>query len=882
MTPEELIALWGKKMTTEEEFQTAYDATPEARSLERASQAHVIAVYGGQIDRPWWLRRDMMRQAVGVYEPATDVLLAIRTQFGQHFPHISRENREQVAYMPDLQAALADKKQTTPIGRLLRRWYMGHTDEEIKQLETSHRAELSNEYLIATTPEEMLHVYQSMLGDGGCMRYDPVRWHIDIHPTAAYHNVPGLRIAYTTNADGINSRSLIYDNPDDPADKRYVRVYGDMVLKKRLMRDGYRKAGLVGVKIRAIPAEDHYVAGVPPDGTSRSNYLSPPLAGKFILPYIDRPGGPHGADSGGEDKRVAGMIRYENDPGWIHLLDFETKLKLQAVVNPAEHEQQDGNQSVPMLSESDYLFTCLLTGDKLNKFEVEVVHVYKDGVFGATTKQHLKQAIPSALHLLKWNASSQRFQNIYLSSEDYTAHCLANTGYFDDDATAERKGYIRFSEEYYPGRGRMYATPGSSVNIPETAYKRVDGVWVEVTGRVWRSDTFKVYDVDGVSRYVHNSLFDQFKADNIWVKCAKLAKKEVFCHKGYANLVVMKRSRMKAIHGVHKLVKLNGEWEFTKNVVTDEIFGFSVSYHRNDQLTALPQATIDRANEEYEYCETEQDVLATADSRIARTVQLSGSYYSKAYGIREDGTERFTYISDMTYKEKRRGAEAILLMTPDQLTDKFTNQYNRGSAETNVKLAKLIVDYCTRGVDVQLQRVRDKLAAASEAAPQPVEVVQDAPSPTLTAQVTLDMQTGQATYQETVQHAVPRPVDWVAEPWALDAPPRSDADRVAWPLSRGATEVAVTRTPVETTNVHHRPQVAQLTQVEQANEAALQADARAAAQDRYQRAVVQALEEGMVPAMATLATAQLVELINQPSAEPFISPVHQPSTEHQE
>jgi hypothetical protein len=223
----------------------------------------------------WWLHREYLRMDTGVYA-TSDVTTSINTSFGiQYALHISKEDKEMVAYTPSYEAGCADKQIKTTIGKFLRKHFFLLTDAHIQMLESDHRAEINAVYKVATTSADIRQVYTTMDGDSGCMRKDPHAYGIenDVHPSEAYE-APGMGVAYTERDGVIKSRAVIWVNPIDAKDKRFVRLYGDPVLKKLLTRDGFVQSSLVGAKLKKIP----YVGR----GNDPRGYLSP---------YLDGPGG---------------------------------------------------------------------------------------------------------------------------------------------------------------------------------------------------------------------------------------------------------------------------------------------------------------------------------------------------------------------------------------------------------------------------------------------------------------------------------------------------------------------------------------------------------------------------------------------------------------
>jgi len=189
-----------------------------------------------------------------------------------HFIHLSKDEPLYVAYTPDANYGKQDRRVKTTIGRYLKKHFPKMTDGDIRALSDTFKYHFSVEdVLFASTEDEMIDVYRN--GPHSCMSYglDSGNLQSHIHPVAAYA-VPGMKVAYLRREGKINSRCLIYDNPNNNADKRYVRVYGDELLARKLETLGYTRGPLKDIVLRKIPAQTL-------DGRVMHN--------TFVVPYID-------------------------------------------------------------------------------------------------------------------------------------------------------------------------------------------------------------------------------------------------------------------------------------------------------------------------------------------------------------------------------------------------------------------------------------------------------------------------------------------------------------------------------------------------------------------------------------------------------------------
>lgn len=378
--------------------------------------------------RPWWLTREALRLKHGVYQTSEVIDTINACWAAQHVLHIAKDDPSMVAYTPAPEFGMRDAQLKTSLGKFLRKHFILLTDAGIQALEASHRAELAGDFELATTVDELRDVYMNMEGDSGCMRYDPEHFGIadGIHPSAVYC-APGVGVAYTKSPDGrIKSRSVVYVNPSDPEDKRYVRIYGDPVLAKILHRRGYRVASLAGAKLAKIPF-------VP-----RMDYVT--NSNTFVMPYLDGPGGNQSSRDGchvvqdGDSLRVATpeeVIAISSTLG----ADFLGYAK-------------STGAKVTMLPLPDRKFTSEMTGIVHDSYSAVKVTYFDEGTqtlrcaekLEAITQGYVEMRTPiaEAASSVVWHTAT---------TPSFTDSGLR---WKDDDGAREYCGHVRLDTEYYP------------------------------------------------------------------------------------------------------------------------------------------------------------------------------------------------------------------------------------------------------------------------------------------------------------------------------------------------------------------------------------------------------------------------------------------------
>jgi len=298
-----------------------------------------------------------------LYEPLPDTTLNAFISLGlmSYLPHISREQFGQIAYTASLDDALRDKVTRSTLGRFMRRFCPILTDKYIQKIEQDFASFIDPNFNIAVTASDIEYVYTHMEGDTGCMRHDKSHWSgLHVHPSAVYA-APGMGVAYLGEIGGrVTARTVIWTNPNDQADKRYVRIYGAPHLKSKLERAGYRCTGLDGAEIAAIPVR------------GENNCV--------VMPYMDAPAG----DQGRTDKAVC-AVRTAERPGYLRLLSNEAANALhRRGIKIAQCNATGGRVSVTP-QHNVFGFTCKVAGRyyEHDSGETCVTLVTPDGTFTA-------------------------------------------------------------------------------------------------------------------------------------------------------------------------------------------------------------------------------------------------------------------------------------------------------------------------------------------------------------------------------------------------------------------------------------------------------------------------------------------------------------------
>lgn len=430
---------------------------------------HRNAIYdprGRQVAQQlWWAYREEARIDTGIYASSA-VLTALRGNcLYQYFPHVSKDDPTMIAYTPSFESAVADKQVKTTLGRFLRKHAFFLTDDNIRELDAAHRAELTIEIKYAVTKDEIEFVYTNMDGDSGCMRYKGGHWSLpkDMHPSHVYE-APGMAVAYTQTEDGtIKSRSLVWTNPDDPTDKRYLRLYGDTnLLKNKLEREGFQLKHFGGARIKRIPH--------PRDPES-----------SYLMPYIDGPGG----DQSNEHGR---WVMLDSDPKYIKIVgrgyaDKINRLRRDTAAMAGNHS----GVRVSLAEPPNTTGVCGLSGATFDKLDsnVSVVKVLlKSGEIVDATAAAVSSETGGSYRLARMQHKGS-LVSVYIGAYEYDGLIAKpdlfnheyNT-YVDNAETRGFCGFVRLSGKYYEDDKTYVLKDGLEQLVDGSYIKRDDALTI--------------------------------------------------------------------------------------------------------------------------------------------------------------------------------------------------------------------------------------------------------------------------------------------------------------------------------------------------------------------------------------------------------------------
>lgn len=347
----------------------------------------------------WWAAREWLRVFYGIYTLTPDMWewASCVDSIAQCVPHLALdgEDRTMIAYTPTADDGQRDRQVRTSIGKFLRKTCLLLTDDYIRDIEAKHRAELTDDVTFLTG-DAIIDTYASGRPES-CMAKPVTSFRTaGQHPVRVYAESPGFSLAVLYDSSGnINARTLCYIDPDNPDDKRYVRVYGDTALQRRLERRGFRRKGLAGVRLKRIMLDGHSESG--------------PECGVVLFPYIDPPGGMSGAN---EPSHVHGAIP---EGEWWRMLSAKQAERVRMALGRAPLQLGSANGWCPIGNPKYWLeeyrgpvATCPLSNAELDLFTAEFVEVWHEGTIkragaqaaadaGFTRKAFVSSASPEVL-----------------------------------------------------------------------------------------------------------------------------------------------------------------------------------------------------------------------------------------------------------------------------------------------------------------------------------------------------------------------------------------------------------------------------------------------------------------------------------------------------
>ena len=488
----------------------------------------------------WWTLRDTLRLIVGLRE-VPDVLMGVCKRFPDLGIHVNPSYADDplaVWYTPDAPAGERDAPVRTTMARLVRKLYPAVDDDVITAMDAEFRAEMSNEVEIVP-PERIAETY--ITGPSSCMSHAASRWNEyglgGVHPTEVY-NAPGFGLAISRDAAGeINGRCLVWVNPEDEADKRAVRFYGDRALQRRLLKKGFRVAGLRDVRLKRIN-----LGGAP------SNHA------KVVMPYIDAPGG-------GSTSEMTAQHVVLDGPDWVRVVKSDQGLGWTLrQFNGAQASPATGTcgfAQIPLVSDLEAMnVTCALTGVKIGS--APQVKIWKDGTAVPVLASADLSDYPVETYLRNDNGTNMKV----MAPAGTATFSYGGTPMIDTEGIRAACGHYRLSQEFYPENTWAHST--------ETLCD-IDGERIKADDAADRIEM--VHDIaQRTTRHITTVVGKD------WVRCHRVnAARPTYAHKDVP--IITTRSGRRVVLGVHDVEHLiDGTYDFERNIISHQMYGTTIAW----------------------------------------------------------------------------------------------------------------------------------------------------------------------------------------------------------------------------------------------------------------------------------------------------------------
>ena len=486
----------------------------------------------------WWVIREELRFSFGVYttmpqlEESHEAIATLMT-------HPSLEDRMLVAYTPSIEAGEQDKQRVTTLSRLLRQFSMHLPEDAFRDLEAQYRSEMSDELTILTGAD-IAKAYDR--GPQSCMSNDGRYWTRDgiggHHVADVWDGAPGVGVAVMVKPSDptrYSARCMVYTNPDDPTDKRWLRLYGDTALKRRLEVNGYRCTSFAGVRMKRIDIDEY----------------------KVVMPYIDS-----------TNKANCGESVMLDGDGWLRIVSGETAMKFNGIVS---YSARAGNATAGWIStpsvvgEDQLFFTCPVSGEKTSVMKGE----WAQAVFNGKLQRVSKTAVASWSPVNYWDDSRSRLVLVAVSPDTVTLdHC--GEIYVESEGVRRYLGLVKLSAKYYPDQQEWVLSFDTKLVYDGEGQEAVIRV-ADVVQIVLRGDEAPHL------RSVHKN-YANFADKKTWKAATRLKRTtSLYIHKDVAT--VRTASNRVAVPGVHSIYKtIDGVWDFQTNLSSVRIMREYVWY----------------------------------------------------------------------------------------------------------------------------------------------------------------------------------------------------------------------------------------------------------------------------------------------------------------
>lgn len=471
-----------------------------------------------------WFERESRRIDTGYYE-TTEVLHEINSAYPGWFLHVSRTDRQLVAYTQSPEKGERDIQTPIKLGVFMRKLNNLWRDTYIAEQVANHFAELNVTFELISGIDAR-HNYDKH-GWGSCMSSKGFERHLKYDVLANFYSGDTLHVALVKDGTGTPiGRSIV-----DPVRKVYIRAYGDrQKVARTLQNAGYTLGGYVSYEDNP---RQYAVRIVEDTGTHATAYM----------PYLDH------RDANGS--ALCGCYVRHSDESYTLALVHHEGIAHRNLADQGFYfgpvTTTSGMLQLRVYSRDEFKIT--LDGSTLDLLasgeakRIEFVKLYRDG-----------EVVRALLQNLPYGYIEVR---TYVEGSTVRVWIHPDTpqvgGYIDNVYNRKRLGYVKLDAELYPERQEEWLTTGQVQTLDDGR-------------RVLPEDRRSLYTVEGGV----GALRSVFKTDPRLEGAIKV-------HDGYLvekaaeHLIVRTNTKVKVVPGVHEVVYASTsegyQWMFKRSAI---------------------------------------------------------------------------------------------------------------------------------------------------------------------------------------------------------------------------------------------------------------------------------------------------------------------------
>lgn len=454
-----------------------------------------------------WYDRESSRINTGYYE-TTEVIAEINSQYPGWFLHVSRTDRQLVAYTQSVEKGERDIQTPIKLGVLMRKLNNLWSDNYINETVANHFAELNVTFELISGLDAR-HNYDKH-GWGSCMSSKGFERSLRYDVLANFYSGDTLHVALVKDGTGEPiGRSIV-----DPLRKVYIRTYGDrQKVARTLQNAGYSLGGYVSYEDNP---RQYAVRIVEDLGTHATAYM----------PYLDH------RDANGGVLRGC-YVRHSDESYTLALVHAD------GIAHQNLNEQgfyfgpvttTSGMLQLRVYSREEFKVTLdgctldLLAGGEAQR--IEFVKLYRDGEIVKIPRQNLPHD-----HI-----------EVRTYVEGSTVRVWAHPdtprfdGYIDNEYNRKRVGYVKLDAGLYPERQGEWLTSWQLQALDDGR-------------RVLPEDRRTLYTLEGGV----GALRSVFKTDPRLADAIKVHDGHLV-EKAAEHLIVRTNTKVKVIPGLHEIV----------------------------------------------------------------------------------------------------------------------------------------------------------------------------------------------------------------------------------------------------------------------------------------------------------------------------------------